>query len=228
MDSQALDQLAGLLRRATALMEGAGQAGWLLRMAAEEHAHEEFVGLHNSILEILQASGRKAQVLFGLNLPYSHQSWHPHCACAMLCSECEERLFASTLTRCRDVDVRTRRKTQFRRGSVNVTDVVCAYLNVLRVCFERSGIAAARTVDNIGSRCVEQAQRVNTLASGRPLGYGEYKDCARPLRRLLKQFGSGSLEGGLRFAQTNGDALAELVALLNVDRPVLIAITITH
>ncbi len=65
-----------------------------------------------------------------------------------------------------------------------------------------------------------QAQRVNTLASGRPLGYGEYKDCARPLRRLLKQYGSGSLEGGLRFAQTNGDAQAELVALLNVDRPV--------
>ncbi len=61
---------------------------------------------------------------------------------------------------------------------------------------------------------------MNTLASGRPLGYGEYKDCARPLRRQLKQYGSGSLEGGLRFAQTNGDALAELVALLNVDRPV--------
>ncbi len=56
MDSGALDQLAGLLRRATALMEGAGQAGWLLRMAAEEHAHEEFVGLHNGILEILQVS----------------------------------------------------------------------------------------------------------------------------------------------------------------------------
>ena len=65
-----------------------------------------------------------------------------------------------------------------------------------------------------------QAQRVNTLASGRPLGYGEYKDLARPLRRLLKQYGSGSLEGGLRFAKANGNALAELVALLNVDRPV--------
>ncbi len=25
-------------------------------MAAEEHAHEEFVGLHNGILEILQVS----------------------------------------------------------------------------------------------------------------------------------------------------------------------------
>ena len=56
VDSKALDQLAALLRRATALMEGAGQPGWLLRMAAEEHAHEEFVGLHNSVLEILQVS----------------------------------------------------------------------------------------------------------------------------------------------------------------------------
>ena len=65
-----------------------------------------------------------------------------------------------------------------------------------------------------------QAQRVNTLASGRPLGYGEYKDCTRPLRRLLKQYGSGSLEAGLRFAKANGNALAELVALLNVDLPV--------
>ena len=58
VDSKALDQLAALLRRATALMEGAGQPGWLLRMAAEEHAHEEFVGLHNSVLEILQVGSR--------------------------------------------------------------------------------------------------------------------------------------------------------------------------
>ncbi len=61
---------------------------------------------------------------------------------------------------------------------------------------------------------------MNVLASGRPLGYGDYKDCCRPLRRLLKQYGSGSLEAGLKFAKTNGNALSELVALLNVDRPV--------
>ena len=70
------------------------------------------------------------------------------------------------------------------------------------------------------SRAITQAQRVNVLSSGRPLGYGDYKDCCRPLRRLLKQYGSGSLEAGLNFAKTNGNALSELVALLNVDRPV--------
>ena len=61
---------------------------------------------------------------------------------------------------------------------------------------------------------------MNVLSSGRPLGYGDYKDCCRPLRRLLKQYGSGSLEAGLKFAKANGNALSELVALLNVDRPV--------
>ena len=63
-----------------------------------------------------------------------------------------------------------------------------------------------------------QNQRVNTLASGRPLGFGDYKDASRPLRRLLKQYGSGSLEAGLKFAKNNGNAVAELVALLGIDR----------
>lgn len=54
MDSKALDQLAALLRRATALLEAAGQPGWLVRMAADERAHDEFVTVHNSVLEILQ------------------------------------------------------------------------------------------------------------------------------------------------------------------------------
>lgn len=58
------------------------------------------------------------------------------------------------------------------------------------------------------------------LRSGRPLGFGDYKDASRPLRRLLKQYGSGSLEAGLHFSKNNNNAIAELVQLLAVDRPV--------
>lgn len=61
---------------------------------------------------------------------------------------------------------------------------------------------------------------MNTLPSGRPLGFGEYKDASRPLRRLLKQYGSGCLETGLHFSKRNGNAKMELVLLLAVDRPV--------
>ena len=68
--------------------------------------------------------------------------------------------------------------------------------------------------------CVLQAQKLNTLPSGRPLGFGEYKDASRPLRRLLKQYGSGCLETGLHFSKRNGNAKMELVLLLAVDRPV--------
>ena len=58
MDSRALDELAALLKRACALMEAAGQAGWLLRMATDERSHEEFVAVHNGTLDILQACGQ--------------------------------------------------------------------------------------------------------------------------------------------------------------------------
>ncbi len=57
MDSKALDDLAALLKCACALMEAAGQAGWLLRMATDERSHEEFVAVHNGVLDILQVSG---------------------------------------------------------------------------------------------------------------------------------------------------------------------------
>ncbi len=65
-----------------------------------------------------------------------------------------------------------------------------------------------------------QEQRVHTLANGRPLGAGDYKDASRPLRRLLKQYGDGSLEDGMRFVAGNGAAQAETIALLSVDKPV--------
>ena len=80
----------------------------------------------------------------------------------------------------------------------------------------------------LGSRCVwkgiclicMQEQRIHLLANGRPLGRGDYKDASRQLRRLLKQYGDGSLEGGLRFVARNGAAQLETIALLSVDKPV--------
>ena len=57
VDSKALDDLAALLKRACALMEAAGQTGWLLRMATDERSHDEFVAVHNGILDILQVCG---------------------------------------------------------------------------------------------------------------------------------------------------------------------------
>jgi hypothetical protein len=65
-----------------------------------------------------------------------------------------------------------------------------------------------------------QEQRIHLLANGRPLGHGDYKDASRQLRRLLKQYGNGSLEGGLRFVARNGAAQLETIALLSVDKPV--------
>lgn len=65
-----------------------------------------------------------------------------------------------------------------------------------------------------------QEQRIHLLANGRPLGHGDYKDASRQLRRLLKQYGDGSLEGGLRFVARNGGAQLETIALLSVDKPV--------
>lgn len=61
---------------------------------------------------------------------------------------------------------------------------------------------------------------MHTLASGRPLGTGDYKDASRPLRRLLKQYGDGSLEGGLRWVAAHPAAQSETIALLSVDKPV--------
>ena len=64
---------------------------------------------------------------------------------------------------------------------------------------------------------------MTVLPGGRPLGFGDYKDASRPLRRLLKQYGSGCLESGLHFSKNNSNAIAELVLLLAVDRPVRVS-----
>ena len=49
------------------------------------------------------------------------------------------------------------------------------------------------------------------------LGYGQYHDAARPLRRLLKQVGGGSAEMGCSALLANEGALAEAAALTGID-----------
>lgn len=63
-----------------------------------------------------------------------------------------------------------------------------------------------------------QEQRIHTLGNGRPLATGDYKDASRPLRRLLKQYGNGSLEQGLRYVSDTPAAQSETIALLSVDK----------
>lgn len=54
VDATALEMLHGHLRRGVAMVESAGRPGWLLRMATHERSYEEFVSVHNSILDILE------------------------------------------------------------------------------------------------------------------------------------------------------------------------------
>lgn len=54
VDGYDLDQLLINVKRGCSIVEAAGRPGWLLRMANNERSFEEFVGIHNSILDILQ------------------------------------------------------------------------------------------------------------------------------------------------------------------------------
>ena len=58
--------------------------------------------------------------------------------------------------------------------------------------------------------------KVDTLPNGRQLTYGAYKDCSRPLRRCLKQLGSGSIEGGFNAIKTDSKALEEVAAVVDI------------
>ena len=62
--------------------------------------------------------------------------------------------------------------------------------------------------------------KADTLSNGRQLTYGSYKDCSRPLRRCLKQLGSGSIERGFSSMKTDNKALEEVAALVDVDKQV--------
>ena len=58
--------------------------------------------------------------------------------------------------------------------------------------------------------------QVDTLPNGRQLTYGEYRDMGRPLRRMLKQLGAGSLEEGLLSLRHQETALLEVSQLTGV------------
>ena len=66
--------------------------------------------------------------------------------------------------------------------------------------------------------------KVDTLPNGRQLTYGAYKDCSRPLRRCLKQLGSGSIEGGIAAIKADSKALQEVSAILGVDNQVSLSV----
>jgi hypothetical protein len=57
---------------------------------------------------------------------------------------------------------------------------------------------------------------VDTLPNGRQLTYGEYRDSSRPLRRLLKQLGSGSLEAGMNVVLTQEEARNSVSQLIGI------------
>ncbi|KAK9838481.1 hypothetical protein WJX81_002091 [Elliptochloris bilobata] len=62
-----------------------------------------------------------------------------------------------------------------------------------------------------------RAERLDTLQTGRQLSYGAYHDQARPLRRVLKQVGAGSLDAGLAAVRTDEAALREVAAVISAD-----------
>lgn len=66
-----------------------------------------------------------------------------------------------------------------------------------------------------------QEMLLDTLPNGRQLTYGEYKESSRPLRRLLKQIGSGSLDNGIDIIQSNEEALASVSQLIGIPREVV-------
>ena len=78
----------------------------------------------------------------------------------------------------------------------------------------------AQIIGAILARPGLQEQQVNTLPNGRPLGFGDYKDASRPLRRVLKQFGSGNLEEGVKCIRGSTDSINEMVRMLSIDRSV--------
>jgi len=61
-----------------------------------------------------------------------------------------------------------------------------------------------------------QTEKVDTLPNGRQLTYGEYRDSSRPLRRLLKQLGSGSLEAGMNVVLTQEEARSSVSQLIGI------------
>lgn len=75
VDAAVLETLHGHLRRGVAMVVAAGRPGWLLRMATHERSYEDFVNVHNSILDILQVlahiSSRRLKLRLSMCILYS-------------------------------------------------------------------------------------------------------------------------------------------------------------
>ncbi|KAL0023967.1 hypothetical protein WJX77_004039 [Trebouxia sp. C0004] len=67
-----------------------------------------------------------------------------------------------------------------------------------------------------------RTMKADILRNGRQLTYGSYKDCSRPLRRCLKQLGSGSIEGGFNAVKTDNKALEEIATLVDIEKQVVL------
>jgi hypothetical protein len=65
-----------------------------------------------------------------------------------------------------------------------------------------------------------QDERLDVLPNGSHLSFGNYTEESRPLKRILKQFGGGSVEGGLAAVLRDEQVMRELVSVLNVDAKV--------
>ena len=65
-----------------------------------------------------------------------------------------------------------------------------------------------------------QDEHLDVLPNGSHLSFGRYQEESRPLRRVLKQVGGGSIEGGILTMQQDQNALRELAAGLCIDAKV--------
>lgn len=65
-----------------------------------------------------------------------------------------------------------------------------------------------------------QGEHLDVLPNGSHLSFGRYQEESRPLRRVLKQVGGGSIEGGILTMQQDQNALRELAAGLCIDAKV--------
>ena len=65
-----------------------------------------------------------------------------------------------------------------------------------------------------------QDEHLDVLPNGSHLSFGSYQEESRPLRRVLKQVGGGSIGGGLLAVQQDHNALRALANALCIDTKV--------
>lgn len=66
------------------------------------------------------------------------------------------------------------------------------------------------------SCCPTQSDNLHKLPGGRDLPGADYRDITKPVRRMLRQLGSGNLTAGVASLQSDDVALGELARLLEV------------